>query len=84
MPDNLEPRLVTLRNLPHDIPATVSSINGGMGLQERLGNLGIRPGQSITKIGAMMMRGPVTVKIGRGQVAIGYGMAGKIICQTKR
>jgi ferrous iron transport protein A len=37
------------------------------------------PGKRITKISSMLMRGPVTVEVDRTQVAVGFGMAGKII-----
>ncbi|PIU56399.1 MAG: hypothetical protein COS88_02920, partial [Chloroflexi bacterium CG07_land_8_20_14_0_80_51_10] len=46
----------------------------------RLTALGIRPGKRITKLSSMLMHGPVTVELDAGhQVAIGFGMAGKII-----
>ena len=47
----------------------------------RLNALGIRPGQRITKVSSTPMRGPVTIKIGNAQVAIGFGMANKIIVE---
>ncbi|OGN90117.1 MAG: iron transporter FeoA [Chloroflexi bacterium RBG_13_46_14] len=59
----------------------IIEIQGGQGLTARLGALGIIPGRNITKISDMLMRGPVTVKSGSTQVAIGYGMADKIIVE---
>ena len=58
---------------------TVIEIQGGRGLIDRLSALGIRPGQRVTKVSSMFMRGPVTIQIGNAQVAIGFGMANKII-----
>jgi len=52
---------------------------GGRGLINRLSALGIRPGQRVTKVSSMFMRGPVTIQVGNAQVAIGFGMANKII-----
>lgn len=69
----------TLRQMRAGQSGTVSQIAGGHGLTNRLNSLGIRPGRKITKLSAMMMRGPVTVQVGQSQVAIGFGMAGKII-----
>jgi len=43
--------------------------------------LGIRPGKRITKVGSMFMRGPVTVQLDSTQVAIGFGMANKVIVE---
>ena len=57
----------------------VIQIQGGYGLVNRLNALGIRLGKRITKVSSMFMRGPVTIQIGRAQVAIGFGMARKII-----
>ncbi|UCD09341.1 MAG: ferrous iron transport protein A [Dehalococcoidales bacterium] len=59
----------------------IIEIQGGQGLTTRLSALGIIPGRNIVKISDMLMRGPVTVKIGSTQVAIGYGMADKIIVE---
>ena len=49
----------------------------------RLGALGIRPGQRLTKVSAMFMRGPITVQSGGAQVAIGFGMAIRIIVEPE-
>ena len=59
----------------------VVQIQGGQGLVNRLSGLGIRPGKKITKINSMLMRGPVTILVDRAQVAIGFGMANKIIVE---
>ena len=55
----------------------------GHGFVDRLHSLGIRPGKRITKVSGMFMRGPVTLQVGRAQVAIGYGMAGKILVEVE-
>ena len=57
----------------------VVQVQGGHGLVNRLSALGIRPGKRITKISSMFMRGPVTIQVDRAQVAIGFGMAKRII-----
>ncbi len=59
----------------------VFQIQGGHSLINRLNALGIRPGQKIIKTGSTLMRGPVTIKVGNAQVAIGFGMANKIIVE---
>jgi len=45
----------------------------------RLNALGIMPRKRVTKISAMLMRGPVTIEVDRVQVAIGFGMANHVI-----
>ena len=61
----------------------VIQILGGPFLTNRLHSLGIRPGTRITKVSAMFMRGPVTLEVGRAQVAIGFGMARKILVEVE-
>ena len=59
----------------------IKSILGGYGLTKRLSAMGIREGVEITKVSAQWMGGPVVIRIGNTQVAIGYGMAKKIIVE---
>jgi ferrous iron transport protein A len=62
---------------------TVKEVLGGIEARRRLEYMGIRPGEKITKIGAHFWRGPVTVLIGKAKVAIGHGMARKIMVEVK-
>jgi len=78
MPDD---RRITLRQMQAGQSGTVVYIDGGHGLVNRLNALGIRPGKRITKFSSMLMRGPVTIQVDRAQVAIGFGMANKIIVE---
>jgi len=41
--------------------------------------LGIMPGKIVTKVSSVFMRGPVVIVVDRVQVAIGFGMASRII-----
>lgn len=75
----MEKEATTLTNLARGQRATVLQLEGGRGLVNRLNALGILPGKKITKVSAMLMRGPVTVEVDRAQLAIGFGMARKII-----
>ena len=78
MDDKKEITIAQMKNGQHGI---VVRIEGGHGLNNRLNALGIRPGKKITRVGAMMMRGPVTVKVDGTQVAMGFGMASKVIVE---
>lgn len=60
----------------------VIGIEGGVGLRTRLNNLGIYPGVILKKLTKSGTRGPIVVKVGGSQVALGYGMASKIIVET--
>jgi ferrous iron transport protein A len=50
----------------------------------RLNALGIRPGKKITKVNSMLMRGPVTVQLGSTRLAIGFGMANRILVEIEQ
>ena len=60
----------------------VVEILGGHGIAERLNSMGIRPDKNITKVSSAFMKGPVTVSVDRCQIAIGYGMAQKVIVEA--
>ncbi len=78
MPDIKQATLVRMQSGQSGI---VVQIQGGHGLVSRLSALGIRPGKRITTVSSMFMRGPVTVQVDRAQVAIGFGMASRIIVE---
>ena len=54
----------------------------GTGFGRRLEALGIRPGKKVTKVSSMFFRGPVTLRIDNTQVAIGFGMANRILVEV--
>jgi len=62
----------------------VVQIQGGPGLVNRLNALGIRMGKKITKVSSMLLRGPVTIRVDRAQIAVGFGMAHKIMVKIDR
>jgi len=75
----LDRKQITLARMQGGQSGTVVQIRGGHGMVNRLNALGIMPGKRITKISTMFMRGPVTIEVDRVQVAIGFGMANRII-----
>ncbi|ACL69264.1 FeoA family protein [Halothermothrix orenii] len=72
---------VSLNKLKQGETGTVVRLIGGHSFKSKLDALGIREGKKITKIGGMIMKGPVTVKVGNTRIAIGNGMADKIIVE---
>ena len=76
-----EGKQITLTRMQTGQSGIVVEILGGHGMVNRLDALGIRPGKRITKVGSMFMRGPVTVQVDRAQVAVGFGMASRIIVE---
>ena len=61
--------------------AMVKAIEGGLDIVKKLESMGIRPGKSIKKISSHFWRGPVTIMVGKTKIAIGHGMAQKIIIE---
>jgi Fe2+ transport system protein FeoA len=46
-------------------------------------SMGIYPGREITKMSHFALRGPVAVRVGGAVLALGYGVAAKIIVETE-
>ena len=78
-----EGKLVTLRQMRSGQRGKLVEIQGGHGLVNRLSALGIRPGKRITKVSSMLMRGPVTIQLDNTQMALGFGMANRIIIELE-
>ncbi len=62
----------------------VIEMHGGHGMVGNLEKMGIRIGTEIKKKNQQLMRGPMMVQVGNTQVAIGYGMAKRIIIEVKK
>ena len=74
---------MTLIQLESRTTTQVREILGGEGTKKRLEALGIRPGVELTKVSSHFWKGPVTVRVGKTRVAIGHGMAQKIVVEEK-
>lgn len=72
---------VSLARMQSGQSGIVVNIEGGHGIINRLNTLGIMPGKKITKISSVFMRGPVTIEVDRAKVALGFGMAKRIMVQ---
>ncbi len=75
---------LTLAEMRTGQTGTVVGVLGGHGLIRRLDALGIRPGRKVTKISSTLFRGPVILRVDNTQVAVGFGMARKIIVETDK
>lgn len=79
-----EKRQINLRQMYPGQSGRVMQVAGGIGMVNRLNALGIRPGKKITKVNSMLMRGPVTVQLGGTRLAIGFGMANRILVEIEQ
>lgn len=75
---------LTLAQMGTGQTGTVIGVLGGYGLIWRLEALGIRPGKKVTKISSALFHGPVTLRVDNAQVAVGFGMAKKIIVEVDK
>lgn len=76
-------RIKALNDLRFGERGRITQINGGLGMINRLASLGIRQGKIIKKLNSGFMQGPVTIEIDRTQVAIGFGMAKRILIEVE-
>ncbi|MDD5496473.1 MAG: FeoA family protein [Candidatus Omnitrophica bacterium] len=74
---------ISLVRLNPNHKGKVSEILGGAHLQNRLMSMGLYVGKEITKLSYVGLRGPVVIKVGRSVLALGHGMAIKIIVETE-
>jgi ferrous iron transport protein A len=75
---------LTLAEMRTGQTGTVIGVLGGPGLVRRLDALGIRTGKKVTKISSTLFRGPITLGVDSARVAVGFGMARKIIVEADR
>lgn len=76
--------LKSLVDLGSQDSGKIAEIYGGPGLVARLESMGIRPGKIVTKVSAQMLRGPVTIMVDRRQLALGFGIASKILVEVPK
>jgi ferrous iron transport protein A len=75
---------LTLAEMRTGQTGTVVAVMGGHGLIRRLDALGIRPGKRVIKLNSTLFRGPVMIRVDNTQVAVGFGMARKIIVDVDK
>ena len=76
-------RKLTLNQLGAGQTGTIIQVLGGKGLATRLDAMGIRPGKKVTKVSSMLFKGPVTLRFNGAQIAIGFGMANKVVVEVE-
>jgi ferrous iron transport protein A len=74
---------IDLTKLVNNREVKVVAINGGRHFQEKVEAMGLRLGVKIKKLSSQVLNGPVTIKIGHTKVALGHGMAKKIMVDNK-
>jgi ferrous iron transport protein A len=72
---------MTLDQVTENRKAQVIDIQGGQRIRQRLSQMGIHPGDMITILRYGALRGPILIEIHGSQVALGRGIASKIIIE---
>lgn len=62
---------------------SVVGMQGGHGMIRNMEGMGIRIGSKIKIVSQQFMRGPVVISCGNTQVAIGFGMARRIMVEKR-
>ncbi len=74
---------ISLLSLKADHKGKVLEISGGGNLQNKLMNMGVYKGREVIKVSHIGLRGPVVIKTGRSILALGHGIAAKIIVEAE-
>lgn len=69
----------TLINLANNEEGFILYIEGGYHARAKLESLGIRPGKKIRKMSSQIFKGPVVIDIDGREIALGHGLARKIL-----
>jgi ferrous iron transport protein A len=59
-------------------------IDGGEGMVKRLWVLGVVPGKRIEKVSSIIGKGPVVIRLGQQEIALGRGIAQRILVRVER
>jgi Fe2+ transport system protein FeoA len=75
-------KMITLTDLKTGQNGIIEGINGGLNLKNRLESLNLREGKRIRKISSAPFHGPIVIEVGGCKIAIGRGMASKILVEV--
>jgi ferrous iron transport protein A len=75
--------IASLAKLETNHSGIISKFTAGPGLVRRLEEMGIRAGKKVTKISGMPLRGPVVIQVGGTRIALGHGMAMKVMVELR-
>ncbi|MGB7567171.1 MAG: FeoA family protein [Chitinivibrionales bacterium] len=75
---------IMLTQLDNGASARVMELRGGHHMMGKLEAMGIVPGSTIIKKGSSIMKGPIVLRKGATQLAIGYATAQRIMVEPDR
>ncbi len=81
---NPAPPLVSLLDMKTGRAGRIVEVRSGRGLARRLETMGLRTGSRCVKISGMPLGGPVVVQLGGTRIALGRGMARKVMVEEAK
>ena len=74
---------VPLSKLGIQKTGTIKNLLGGAGFKRKITSMGIRIGKNIKIMSLQPFMGPIVIEVDNMRIAIGRGMANKIIVEVK-
>ncbi|MFH1189840.1 MAG: FeoA domain-containing protein [Candidatus Omnitrophota bacterium] len=74
---------ISLIHLKAGRKGKVIEILGGANMRNKLMHMGVFEGKEIAKLSHIGLRGPVVIKSGRSILALGHGVAEKVILEQE-
>jgi Fe2+ transport system protein FeoA len=74
---------ISLVQIKAEEKVRILEVLGGTNLESKLLSMGVYKGKQVTKLSHIGLRGPVVIKSGRSILALGHGVAEKIIVEKE-
>ena len=74
--------IVSLAEMAPGQTGMVVSLEGGHGMMRRLAAMGLHRGAAVTKTSTQPFRGPIGVQVGNTEVAMGFGLARRVMVEV--
>ena len=74
--------MVSLADMKVNETGIIRKLGGGEQFQAKVHSLNVRVGKKIKKISKLILKGPVVVEVDNTRVAIGLGMARKVLVEV--
>lgn len=75
-------KIVSIADVPRGQGGVIVDLGGGELGRRRLEDLGLRPGKCAVKVSGQPLRGPIVIQVGGTRVAVGHGMARRIMIEV--
>ncbi len=78
----MENSVVSLVEMRTGQRGEIVQILGGRGVVRKLWVLGVVPGKKVEKVSSLLGSGPVVIRLGQQEIALGRGVAQKILVKV--